>query len=128
MRMVLGAAPLMRAPMEFRKLAKSTTWGSLALLCMVVLPLAFTAVSTVLTVAPTLTMSRYTSAPRRPWVLACMAPFDLHSAPRAVMPFDGLVDGPGADGTAAGRNLGALEKAQKHRRQVIGRRMRLAYS
>ncbi len=38
-------APMMSAPIEFRKLARSTMWGSLAAFSMTVMPLASTAAS-----------------------------------------------------------------------------------
>ena len=51
-------APLTTAPMLDRKFARSTMCGSLAALWMQVVPLADTAVNMLLTVAPTLGMSR----------------------------------------------------------------------
>ena len=49
---------MMSAPMELRKLARSTMWGSLAAFSMTVLPAARTAESMMFMVAPTETMSR----------------------------------------------------------------------
>ena len=57
-----------------KKLAKSTIWGSLAALTMVVLPGTMTAISMVLTVAPTLGISKYTSAPAGVWASETSAP------------------------------------------------------
>ena len=51
-------APQMSAPMQFRKLAKSTMWGSLAAFSITVRPSAFTAASIIFTVAPTETTSK----------------------------------------------------------------------
>ena len=51
-------APMMSAPMELRKLARSTMWGSLAAFSMTVRPSARVAASMMFMVAPTETMSR----------------------------------------------------------------------
>ena len=56
-------APMMSAPMELRKLARSTIWGSLAAFSMTVMPSASTAASMMFMVAPTVTTSRYTCVP-----------------------------------------------------------------
>ena len=51
-------APLMFAPIEFRKFARSTTCGSRAAFSMTVSPFAFTDARMMFIVAPTVTMSR----------------------------------------------------------------------
>ena len=51
-------APLIFAPIEFRKFARSTTCGSRAAFSMTVSPFAFTAARMMFIVAPTVTMSR----------------------------------------------------------------------
>ena len=51
-------APMIWAPMELRKLARSTMWGSLAAFSMMVMPWARAAASMMFMVAPTDTMSR----------------------------------------------------------------------
>ena len=56
--MVSVPAPRMSAPMVFRKLARSTMWGSRAAFSMMVRPRAFTAASMMFMVAPTVTTSR----------------------------------------------------------------------
>ena len=66
----VGARALDVAPMEFRKLARSTIWGSLAAFSMAVVPSARAAAIMMFMVAPTETMSRYTVAPVRPPPLA----------------------------------------------------------
>ena len=55
--MVSVPAPRMSAPKVFRKLAKSTIWGSRAAFSMTVRPRAFTAASMMFMVAPTVTTS-----------------------------------------------------------------------
>ena len=56
--MVSVPAPRILAPMELRKLARSTMWGSLAAFSMTVLPSAMTAAIIMFMVAPTDTTSR----------------------------------------------------------------------
>ena len=56
--MVSVPAPRMLAPMELRKLARSTIWGSLAAFSMTVRPSAMTAAIMMFMVAPTETTSR----------------------------------------------------------------------
>ena len=53
MRMVSVPAPLMFAPMEFKKLARSTICGSLAAFSMTVVPSASAAAIIMFIVAPT---------------------------------------------------------------------------
>ena len=82
-------APLMSAPMEFRKLARSTMCGSLAAFSMVVVPWASAAAIMMFMVAPTDTTSRYTGAPTsRPFLAAVWIkpPSTDTSAPMVVKP------------------------------------------
>ena len=59
-RMTSVPAPLIFAPMLFKKFATSTMCGSFAAFSIVVLPSASTAAIMILIVAPTVTTSRYT--------------------------------------------------------------------
>ena len=61
--MVLVPAPLIFAPILFKNVATFTISGSAAALSMIVLPLALTAASMMLIVAPTLGKSRYILLP-----------------------------------------------------------------
>ena len=56
--MVSVPAPLILAPILFKKLATSTTWGSLAAFSSMVCPSARAAAIIILMVAPTETTSR----------------------------------------------------------------------
>ena len=56
-------APRTSAPHIFKKLARSTTWGSLAQFSSTVWPSAMTAESMAFMVAPTLTLSKKMRAP-----------------------------------------------------------------
>ena len=71
-----------------RKFARSTMCGSLAALWMQVVPLADTAVNMLLTVAPTLGMSRQMSSPINSSASATTTPPSVSTrAPSAHMPF-----------------------------------------
>ena len=89
---------------------------------MVVLPVAETAVSMVLMVAPTDGMSRYTSAPCSPSVEhEQRAALDLHVRAQRGHALDGLVDRARADVAAARHgHLRPGEEAQQHRGQIVG--------
>ena len=97
--MVSVPAPLIRAPMAFRKLARSTTWGSLAAFRSTVLPLALTAASITLMVPPTVGRSKYTAAP-----------FSLPLA--QIMPLDSLTSAPSARKPLMCWSKGRLPMAQ----------------
>ena len=88
MRITSVPAPFTFAPIMLRKLATSTTWGSFAALAIMVCPSAATAASIMFMVAPTLTTSRYISAPLSLSALAFTEPPCITiSAPSARMPF-----------------------------------------
>ena len=77
-------APLISAPIEFKKLATSTMWGSFAQLSKIVVPSASVAASIKFIVAPTEIISKYIFAPVSfsavaiilPWVISTVAPND----------------------------------------------------
>ena len=78
----------MSAPIVFKKLATSTTWGSFAALSIVVVPSARTADSITFIVAPTDTTSRYIEFPINFLALAWIFPWETSTfAPKASNPF-----------------------------------------
>ena len=87
MRITSVPAPLMSAPMLFRKLAKSTTCGSLAAFSMVVFPAAIVAAIITLMVAPTETTSKYIWFPFNSSVSVIISPCSILTlAPKALKP------------------------------------------
>ena len=81
-------APLISAPIVFKKFATSTMWGSLAALSIVVVPLAKTLANITFIVAPTETTSIYIWAPFRQFAFADIVPFPISTlAPNNSKPF-----------------------------------------
>ena len=81
-------APLMSAPIVFKKFAKSTIWGSFAALSIVVVPSARTAASITFIVAPTETISIYIELAFNFSHSAFIVPFaTVTVAPNASNPF-----------------------------------------
>ena len=81
-------APLIFAPMLFKKFATSTTWGSLAAFSITVLPSAMAAAIIILIVAPTETLSIYMCVPLSSFALAMTRPWAMSmSAPMERKPF-----------------------------------------
>ena len=77
-------APLISAPIVFKKLATSTIWGSFAALSITVVPSAKTAASIAFIVAPTETTSIYTDVPFNFFAFAVIFPFETSTvAPKA---------------------------------------------